>query len=438
MFKRLRNKFLILNMSIISVMMITAFAVIYMITYNNMKMENQNKLLSLPVIRFEGSSNSPKANGSVSAGLHIIRNIPSDYSLSFSIRVDSDGKISDIDSYIDMSDESYHKAAELAWNNKKNNSTINLDGKLWEYTLSPIIENHVIFQNGQQPINTMNNGGYEIKFLDVTDTHKTLGELLATFILVGIIMLIVIFIISLYFANRAIKPIAEVWEKQKQLVADASHELKTPLAIINANSDALLANEEETIKSQKKWINYIKTEICRMTKLINDLLYLAKTENASIRKIYSSINISSIANNVVLSMEAVAFEKGIKLSHKVEQDIMVKGDSEQIKQVVMILLDNAIKYTDEKGYINISLKKTKRYIVFSIKNSGKGISKQDLPKLFDRFYRVDPSRTHENGGYGLGLSIAKAIIDSLGGSIYAESVENESTTFTFTLGIYAL
>lgn len=437
MFKRLRNKFLILNMSIISVMMITAFAVIYTITYNNMQMENQNKLLSLPVIKLESNSNPPKTNGSVSAGLHVIRNIPSDYSLSFSIRVDSDGKVSDIDSYIDMSDKSYHKAAQLAWSNKKNNSTINLDGKLWEYTLSPIVENHIIFQNGQQSVNTTDKG-YDIKFLDVTDTHKTLGELLATFIVVGIVMLIVIFVISLYFANRAIKPIAEVWEKQKQLVADASHELKTPLAIINANSDALLAVQEETIKSQRKWLHYIKAEICRMTKLINDLLYLAKTENTSVRRIYSSLDISSIVNNVVLSMEAIAFEKDIKFSHKVEQDIMVKGDPEQIKQVVMILFDNAIKYTDEKGYINISLKKTKRYIVFSIKNSGKGISKQDLPKLFDRFYRVDPSRTHENGGYGLGLSIAKAIIDSLGGRIYAESVENESTTFTFTLGIYAL
>ncbi len=283
-----------------------------------------------------------------------------------------------------MSDENYHKAAGLAWNNKKNDSTINLDGKLWEYTLSPIVENHIIFQNGQQSVNTTDKG-YDIKFLDVTDTHKTLGELLATFILVGLIMLIVIFIISLYFANRAIKPIAEAWKKQKQLVADASHELKTPLAIINANSDALLANEEETIKNQKKWLNYIKTEICRMTKLINDLLYLAKTENASIRKIYSSINISSIVNNVVLSMEAIAFEKGIKLSHKVEQDIMVKGDPEQIKQVVMILLDNAIKYTNEKGYIDISLKKQNVILYFPLKTVEREYPNKIFPSYLTGF-----------------------------------------------------
>jgi two-component system sensor histidine kinase CiaH len=436
MFKKLRNRFLMLNMSFISVVMIAAFAIIYSITYNNMQLENQNKLHSLPGVQIESHSTAsdygvPSTTGE--AGVHVVRTIPSDYSLSFHIEVDPDGKILNIDSYIDMSDESYRKAAELAWNNKKNNSTISLDGKLWQYTVSHISNSRVIFNNGQQSLTTTMDNGYGISFLDVTDTHKTLRELLTTFLFVGLVMLVVIFIISLYFANRAIKPIAEAWEKQKQFVADASHELKTPIAIINANSDALLANQEETIISQKKWLGYIKAETGRMTKLINDLLYLAKTENTIVHT-YSSFDLSSIATNVILSMEAIAFEKGIKLTYTLEQDIIAKSDPEQIKQVVIILLDNAIKYTNEKGCIDILLKKTKRQIVFSIQNSGKGIKKQDLPKLFDRFYRADPSRTQESGGYGLGLSVAKAIMDRLDGKLYAASVENESATFTFTLG----
>lgn len=118
---------------------------------------------------------------------------------------------------------------------------------------------------------------------------------------------------------------------------------------------------------------------------------------------------------------------------KIEPDIIVKSDQEKIKLVVTILFDNAVKYTDEKGQIDISLIRSKCHVTFTIKNSGKGIAKQDLPKIFDRFYRVDPSRTQETSGYGLGLSIAKTIMDRLGGEIYATSVENKYTTFTFIL-----
>jgi len=292
---------------------------------------------------------------------------------------------------------------------------------------------HVIRENRQQF--TSDENRFNIVFLDVTAYNKRLFELLTTLLFVGLIMLFVVFIISLYFANRAIKPIAETWEKQKQFVADASHELKTPLSIINANYDALLANQEETIKSQLKWLGYIRIGTDRMTKLINDLLSLAKMDdvNLEIRKI--PFNISNAIHDVMLSMEAVVIEKGIKLSHSIEPDIIVKGDSERVKQVVTILFDNAIKYTNENGQIDISLIKSKRQVIYSIKNSGKGIAKQDLPKVFDRFYRADPSRTHESGSYGLGLSIAKTIIDRLGGEIHVKSVEDEFTTFTFTLGL---
>lgn len=251
----------------------------------------------------------------------------------------------------------------------------------------------------------------------------------------GLITLIVIFVVSLYFANRAIKPIAETWEKQKQFVADASHELKTPLSIINANYDALLVNQEETIQSQLKWLSYIRIGTDRMTKLINDLLSLAKIEDANLEIRKMPFNISIAINDVILSMEAVVIEKGIQLSHSIEPDLIVKGDLERVKSVVTILLDNAVKYSNLNGQIDILLIKSKRQVIYSIKNSAKGIAKQDLQKVFDRFYRADPSRAQEIGGYGLGLSIAKAIIDRMGGEIHVTSVENECTTFTFTLGL---
>lgn len=428
MFRKLRNKFLILNMSITSMMMIAAFAAIYFMTYSNIQTEIQKKInpSSGMVLRFEGPG-SPKVPDN--EGKSTAQVISGNSSL-FEIDVDGDGKILNINSSLGMSKEDYNNAAKTAWSNKKNGS-ITLEGRQWQYAISQMKE-QVIQANGQQY--TVTDNQYRIIFLDVTESYKNLFELLTTLIIVGFFMLVVIFIISLYFANRAIKPITETWEKQKQFIANASHELKTPLSIINANYDALLANQEETINSQMKWLDYIKIGTDRMTKLINDLLSLAKVEDANFAAQKISFNMSDAINDIILSMEALVSEKGIKLSQSIEQDIIIKSDLERVKQVVTILLENAVKYANENGQIAISLIKSKHQVIFSIRNSGHGIAKNDLPKVFDRFYRADPSRTHKSGSYGLGLSIAKTIIDNLGGEINVTSVENECTTFTFTIG----
>ncbi|MFK7696297.1 sensor histidine kinase [Paenibacillus sp. HJGM_3] len=432
MFTKLRNKFLILNMSITSIVMIAAFAIIYFITYSNIHSEIKRKLSSGSQMQITIEGTDLPENTQKGGTISSVQNFSTDGPLSFSIEVDADGKILKVDSFIDMPDEAYSKAAATAWSNKKNNSAITLEGKQWQYAVTRMSK-HVILSNGQQY--TADENKYQILFLDVTESDKTLFQLLTTLLFVGLIMLFVIFLISLYFANRAIKPIAETWEKQKQFVADASHELKTPLSIINANYDALLANQEETIKSQIKWLGYIKIGTDRMATLINDLLSLARIEDVNFETRKMPFNMSNVIHDVMLSMEAARIEKRINLSHSVVPDVIVKGDSERVKQVVTILFDNAIKYTNDNGQIEISLRKSKRHVKYHITNSGKGIAKQDLPKVFDRFYRADPSRTHEIVGYGLGLSIAKTIADRLGGEIHVTSVENDCTTFTFTLGV---
>lgn len=417
--------------------MITAFFIIYLITYNNIQSENVNKLNSLSV-------NSPKMEATIS----VETALPLNYSMSFHIQVDAHGALQKVTSFIDMADETYKQAANLAWQEKKNNSVINLDGKDWMYRISESPVMVRIDENGKMQYSRddgqtwtvddpssidQKNNLYQIVFLDVTDDSKTLTGLLITFVSVGFIMLFVIYFISVYFANRAIKPISISWDKQKQFIADASHELKTPLAIISANYDALMTNEDDTIRSQKKWLGYIQNETTRMTKLVNELLYLAKNDEAEVKLQYSSFNLSQAVKNVILSMEAVAFEKGVKIIQHIEPDLTIKSDRDKINQVITILVDNAFKYTEQNSYIEISLKKVKKRILFSIKNSCKGLSKQDLPKLFDRFYRTDTARTYENGNHGLGLSIAKTIMERLGGEIYAESDESESITFIFIL-----
>ena len=430
MFTKLRNKFLILNMAMTSTVMIIAFAAIYIVSYNNVNSEIAKRLNPQAGIQtvIEGTEMFDDAENNKSKALN--RRFSPDDSYSFIIQVDGNGEILEIDSPFNLNEETYKKATDIAWSNKKSSSAITLEGKQWRYAIAQM-KKQVIQGNGQSY--TVAENKYQIMFLDVTMYKKTLFQLLTTLLSVGLIMLFAIFIISLYFANRVIKPISEAWERQKQFVADASHELKTPISIINANYDALLANQEETIKSQLKWLDYIKIGTNRMTKLINDLLSLAQMEDLSFVMQKVPFNMSSAVNEVILSMEAVMAEKDIELIRSIKPDIIVKSDPERVKQVITILLDNAVKYTEKKGQIDISLTESKRHVAFSIKNSGKGIAKQDLPKIFDRFYRVDPSRTHEAGSYGLGLSIAKTIIERLGGEIYAESVENEYTTFTFTL-----
>ena len=442
MFTKLRNKFLILNMAITSTVMIAAFAIIYFITYSNIhsEIEEKLKLPSQMQITIAGAieagtiEESPLTESITKNTGKRVTTAPGlslDNTLSFNIEVDAEGRILNINSFIDLSEEAYDKAVEAAWNNKSSNSTITLEDRQWRYNVVPI-SLQVIQGNRQQIISDGNR--FNIVFLDVTAYNKTLLELLTTLVVVGLITLMVIFVVSLYFANRAIKPIAGAWEKQKQFVADASHELKTPISIINANYDALLANQEDTIKNQMKWLDYIRIGTDRMAKLTNDLLSLAKLEDVNIETQKTPFDISSAIDEVISPMEAVILEKDIKLSRSIEPDIIIKSDAEKIRQVVRILLDNAVKYTNEKGHIHISLARSKRQVTFSIKNSGKGIPQQDLPKVFDRFYRADPSRTHE-GSYGLGLSIAKTIIHRLGGEIEVTSVENEYTTFTFTLGL---
>ncbi len=422
-------------MSIISFVMISAFTVVYLSTYNNIQEENHRKLRGLPIAPANISVTLANDNSAINIKPEklFIEAIPFDYSPSFTIRVNKNGDILNINSIIDIPSETYIKAFELAKSNKKDISIITLGEKKWLYDKTSL-NNPIVVKEIWQKNSINADSIYQVVFLDVTESANTLRELLMTLIFVAIIMLFIIFIISLYFANRAIKPISIVWYKQKQFVADASHELKTPISIINANSDALLSNMNETIESQKKWIDYIKIETDRMGKLVSDLLYLAKAEDADIKLQTCIFDISRAVEDVILSMEAIIFEKGITLSHEIEQNVIIKGDEEKIKQLVMILFDNAVKYTNEKGSIDIMLKKTKHQVMFSIKNSGEGIQKKDLSKVFDRFYRANQARTYENGSYGLGLSIAKAIVESMGGKINVESIENKNTTFTFVLG----
>ena len=431
MFNKLRNKFLLLNLSITSSVIIAAFGFVYFITDSNLQADIRQRLHAQPVTQMRIGSSTPDHQTEQGGSQSAVRHVVADGANTFHVEADADGRIVHIESAVHLPEESYRQLAEIAWNNRDENEVIKWNNRQWRYAVSPI-RVQAVGEDGipfaaEQP-------NYSILFLDVTEMNRTLAQLLTTLLLVGLGTLILIFIISLYFANRAIKPIREAWDKQKQFVADASHELKTPLSIIHANCDALAANREDTIQNQMKWIEYIRAGTNRMAKLVNDLLTLAKTDDGRLSMRSVHFNFSEVVEHVFRSMEAAAMSKRITVTRSIEPDRIAIGDPDAIRQAVEILLENAIKYTNPEGWIALALAKPGRHIEFSIANSGPGIAKEDLPKVFDRFFRADRSRTHEDGSYGLGLSIAQSIIKQHGSEIKVKSVEKVSTAFSFTIG----
>ena len=265
----------------------------------------------------------------------------------------------------------------------------------------------------------------QITLKDSTAYDNAMAKLNITLIIILIITLLLIFLVSVLLANNAVKPVENAYMSQKQFIADASHELKTPLAIIKTNLDLI----ED--KNQNKWLQYISFQTERMSNLINNLLFLAKIDNNEKVGIEAEFDLSDTITKQILSFEAIIYENNLMLNCNIQEGIKVKGDKEGINQLVGILVDNAIKYAYKDTTINISLYESKQKIFISVQNRGENISSEDAEKIFERFYRIDKSRDREKGGYGLGLAIAKSIVDKYKGKITAESIDN-LTTFKVT------
>lgn len=273
----------------------------------------------------------------------------------------------------------------------------------------------------------------KIAFYDLTQNRQTMHSLYISFLIAGIISMAVFSIVSLFLANWCVRPIEKTWILQQNFVADASHELKTPLTVILANTAILKDHSDKPIYTKTKCITYIEEEAKHMSRLINDMLFLAKTDafKETIKK--DSVNLSDICTNSYLSFESVAFEKNIFLAADIEENIYINGVSDKLNQLFGIVLDNACKYTDENGKIHFSLHKKGNTILFKLNNSGAPIPKEHLSHLFERFYRVDEARTRSCSGYGLGLSIARSIVEMHHGKINITSSKEEGTTVQIEL-----
>lgn len=271
--------------------------------------------------------------------------------------------------------------------------------------------------------------GLRIAFADMSKELDEMGNLLITLLLVGLGGLACFLVITIYLAKWVLKPVERAWNQQKRFVADASHELKTPLTVILANMGILMNHKHDTVNGQIKWVEYTHTEAMRMKTLVEDLLFLAKSDSDTSGLVKNEINMSEALWSCLLPFESVAYERGVNMVTEIEDPIMVLGDEGQLKQLVLILADNACKYAGLEGEMRVSLKKKGDTVELKVNNTGEPIPKEELDQIFDRFYRVDHSRAREQGGYGLGLSIAQAIVKHHHGKMSVESDEKNGTTF---------
>lgn len=241
-----------------------------------------------------------------------------------------------------------------------------------------------------------------------------------------IIILCLVLIGSLLSSKISMKPIQASWRRQINFTADASHELRTPLAVIQTNLELVMNNPGETVGNQIKWLTNIHIETIRMTKLVDDLLTLSRYDAGAVMLEYSLFSLNSVADEVAALFEATANQKNIDIQVAAYCEVRFWADNSRIKQLLSVLVDNAVKYMGRPGSIQIELSKKDNTVQIIVLDTGKGIAPEHLPRIFDRFYRAE---NQAEDGCGLGLSIAEWIAKAHGGSIRAESVIMEGIRF---------
>lgn len=416
MFKKLKYRFILTNMAMLSAVLLLSFATIYLITAYQMQNQNLLKLENIHSTTLRYQDYDPKGT------FFQMAVTPEEYTDAFGVIVDEQNQSVFDSSFGVISREWIDQAIKQTEGREE--GQIVLGGRQFLFSrisayakVDSTSEDAAIEQFSQ------------IAFLDITASRQSLLELLAAFVGVGVLTLLAMLGISILFAKRAVAPIEQSYCKQKQFVQDASHELKTPLASIRANLEALQANKQETIQNQEKWLDHISHETRRMSKLVAELLELARADQTEQAVRLEPICLSKLLERTLLSVETMLYEKGISLEQQIEADISVDGDLDKAEQVIRILLDNACKYTSTGGTIEVCLHRQRKYAVLTVSNTGEGIAPEHIDKIFDRFYRVDDSRKH-TGSYGLGLPIAKSLVEQMGATLSVCSVPYQKTTFT--------
>lgn len=329
--------------------------------------------------------------------------------------VNQDGTIKEImlDKGIDITSDILEQSAKKIVKQKSQNGTIE------EFSLRYICKKQ--------------DDGFKIAIVNIDFEYKSMRNLMALLFIIWVFCMIAFWLISRSLFKEALAPVQDAWNKQRRFVADASHELKTPLTVMLANFSVLLSHPNDTINEQRKWLINSRDEALNMQKLVESLLILARSDAAIDLPEMKLVHLSDLLLNSALSFEAVAFEKDIKMNTQIAPNIYVKGDEQALKQLISILLDNAVKYAGKNGEINVKLfKHDVKYIIMQVQNSGKPIPPNELPHIFERFYRGEQMRSAVNG-HGLGLAIAYKIVQIHNGKITAQSSKSQGTKMQVVL-----
>lgn len=388
MIRRLRWKFVLINMVIVTVMLSVILGLVYHFTRRNIESDSINMMQNI--------ANQPFGREALDKPKEGVR-LP-----YFSLQIGQDGELEATGGgYYDLSDEEFLKElAQKAFDSRKNPGVIEEYNLRYYYIVTPLFQ--------------------RVVFADISNELTILQGLMRVCFFIGALSFFAFLWISALLSQWAVRPVDLAWKQQRQFVGDASHELKTPLTVIMTNAE-LLQGAEYDKENQARFLDNILAMSRQMRRLIEQMLELARTDNAHQKPGFSEIAFDRLIEQAVLPFEPVFFEKGLGLTAEIEPDVWVRGDLENLKQVVEILLDNAQKYTKDRGKVWVTLKRRgRRQCVLSVCNEGEEIAPEELKNIFKRFYRADKARG-QSASFGLGLSIAENIVVRHKGKMWAES-----------------
>lgn len=395
MLKKLRIKFVCITMTIVTVMLCVIFGMVLSFTKSNLEQESLQMMRSLAITPIQ-----PELPGEQPEELRLP---------CFTLRVSQNGSvIASGGEYFDLSDQAYLEEVLRA--------TLELNDQ------SGILERY-----GLRYLRLVTPQDQVIVYMDIASERTILKNLIRTCVCIGTASLVVFFAVSVFLAHWAIKPVEKAWKQQKQFVADASHELKTPLTVILTNAE-LLQDPGCDDATRAQLSDNVLSMSHQMRGLVESLLELARVDNGTAKMEFSLLDLSLLVTDAALPFEPLCFEKGLQLICQAEPGLRVKGSASHLRQVADILLDNAMKYSYPQESVCLQLRRHGSHALLSVTNRGDPLSPADLKNIFKRFYRVDPVRSM-NHSYGLGLSIAESIVQVHHGKIWAASQNGLNTFF---------
>ena len=396
MIKKLRIKFILVIMAIVMVLMGCILGVVIHFTGQSMELQSISMMRTIATSPFQQGVPGKPMDDEVRLPF-------------FTVQISSRGELMAASGgYFDLTDREYLQ--EIV------NAALGSDRETGE-----------LDEHGLRYLKSVSPRGYTIVFSDTTTESATLKQLLYSCMVIFLVSMIVFLGISILLSHWVIRPVAKAWDQQRQFVADASHELKTPLSVIMANAE-LMQGEDTSEEDRKAYSGNILGMTYQMRSLVENMLEMARVDNGTVKRNFTTVDLSELVSDAALSFQLLYEERGMGLRCAVSDGMEIHGSEQHLYQVMDVLLDNALKYSTPGSMVSVDLTRSGKNCVLSVASPGEPISREDLKNIFKRFYRADKARAM-NGSYGLGLSIAESIVQAHRGKIWAESENGQNTFF---------